>query len=45
MGIDAYDYGIIDGKATREQEIIKLFEESDSACSDWAIALIKGEIK
>lgn len=28
----------------KEQErIIKLLEESDSACADWAIALIKGE--
>jgi hypothetical protein len=43
MGIDAYDYGVIDGKAIREQEIIKLFEQSDSVCADWAIALIKGE--
>jgi archaellum biogenesis ATPase FlaH len=30
----------------QEQErIVKLLEESDSVCNDWAIALIKGENK
>ena len=43
MGIDVYDYGVVDGKAIREQEIIELLEQSGSACSAWAIALIKGE--
>jgi hypothetical protein len=45
MGIDAYDYGLADGRAEKEAEIIKKFEDSDSACADWAIALIKGENK
>ena len=35
----AYEFG----RHERELEIIKLLEAADSACSDWAIALIKGE--
>jgi hypothetical protein len=30
-------------KRQERERIIKLLEEADSACSDWAIALIKGE--
>ena len=33
------------GSAHEQQRIIKLLEESDSVCNDWAIALIKGENK
>lgn len=32
------------GIREEQERIIKLLEDSDSACSDWAIALIKGEI-
>lgn len=43
MSIEAYDYGKSDGAAQEQARIIQLLEESDSVCSDWAIALIKGE--
>lgn len=43
MSIEAYDYGKSDGIAEEQGRIIQLLEESDSACADWAIALIKGE--
>ena len=33
------------GSRTEQERIIKLLENSDSACSAWAIALIKGEAK
>lgn len=33
------------GVQMEKERIIKLFEESDSACSGWAEALIKGEPK
>ena len=32
-------------EAHTEQRIIKVLDEADSACSDWAIAVIKGEQK
>jgi hypothetical protein len=40
---EAYDVGVENGLAMAEEYIIRLFEEADSACSPWAIALIKGE--
>ena len=33
------------GANQERSRIIKLLEESDSVCNEWAIALIKGEIK
>jgi hypothetical protein len=33
------------GAYDERQRIIKLLEDADSACSGWAIALIKGENK
>jgi len=35
--------GMLDGMAEERKRILALFEKSDSACSQWAIALIKGE--
>lgn len=35
---------ILAGREAERERIVKLIEDSDSACSDWAIALIKGEI-
>lgn len=47
--LKAYDegrtHGIDIGVTTERERIIKLLENSDSACSAWAIALIKGETK
>jgi hypothetical protein len=37
------DIAFATGVITEQERIIKLLDESDSACSDWAIALIKGE--
>jgi hypothetical protein len=35
---------LVQSVVEREHErLIKKFEEADSACSDWAIAIIKGE--
>jgi hypothetical protein len=34
-----------DGISYENKRIIKLFEKSDSACAQWAIAVIKGESK
>lgn len=31
------------GKKLEQERIIKLLEDADSACSSWAVALIKGE--
>lgn len=31
------------GQTTEQKRIIKLLEDADSACSSWAVALIKGE--
>ncbi len=33
------------GQMQEQKRIIKLLEESESACAEWAIALIKGENK
>jgi hypothetical protein len=30
-------------RKAEQERIIKLLEESDSVCNDWAIALIKGD--
>jgi hypothetical protein len=38
-------YWITYGSKRELARIIKLLENSDSACSAWAIALIKGETK
>jgi hypothetical protein len=38
-----YVKGREQGMAEELQRIIKLLEESDSVCADWAIALIKGK--
>jgi hypothetical protein len=40
-----YDSGFNSGMEWEQSRIIKLLENSDSACSAWAIALIKGETK
>jgi|LauGreDrversion4_2_1035121.scaffolds.fasta_scaffold16529_2 hypothetical protein len=37
------DIAFATGVITEQERIIKLLDESDSACSGWAIALIKGE--
>lgn len=34
---------LLAGMKLKEAQIIALFENADSACSSWAIALIKGE--
>jgi hypothetical protein len=31
------------GRDDEQERIIKLLEESDSVCNEWAISLIKGE--
>ena len=42
VSMDAYSKALIEISANRERErIIKLLEESDSVCNEWAIALIK----
>ncbi len=33
------------GMSQEQERIIDLFKNSDSACSEWAIAVIKGEQK
>lgn len=33
------------GMSQEQERIIDLFKNSDSACSEWAIGLIKGEEK
>jgi hypothetical protein len=33
------------GRDDEQARIIKLLEESDSVCNEWAVALIKGENK
>lgn len=38
-----YTAGFRAGMAWREAEIIRLLEEADSACSDWAIAIVEGK--
>jgi hypothetical protein len=35
--------GVKWGERLERERIIKLLEESDSVCNEWAIALIKGE--
>lgn len=45
MSIEAYDYGKKDGATEERERIIAVLKEADSACSPWAIALIKGENK
>ena len=47
MAVKCATCGKTQSEATiRERErIIKLLEESDSVCNEWAIALIKGENK
>lgn len=40
-GIEAYDIGRQDGVDEENARIIELFENSDSACADWAIHLVK----
>ena len=37
------DIAFATGVIAEQERIIKLLDESDSACSGWAIALIKGE--
>jgi hypothetical protein len=34
---------VLQAEKRTEERIISILDEADSACSDWAIALIKGE--
>jgi predicted ATP-dependent Lon-type protease len=36
---------ILQAEKRTEDRLVKLLEDTDSACSDWAIAVIKGETK
>jgi hypothetical protein len=43
MAETEYTKGFRAGYKWAEEHIIKLLEEADSACTDWAVALIKKE--
>lgn len=45
MTQDAYHKGFNKGMQSAKEIIIGLFEQSDSACSDWAVAVITGKSK
>ncbi len=40
---ETYDDGFSDGILQERSRIIKALDEADSACSGWAIAIVKGE--
>ena len=45
--VGEYSFGdkalFLAGKRSERERIIKLLEDSESTCAEWAIALIKGE--
>lgn len=43
LELKAHNAGAESGRNDERRRIIALLEQADSACSPWAIALIKGE--